>query len=130
MTALIIILSQSVAKSNDTIDNNKELADEMIEVADLIVTALGERDFFSAREGTESLLPMIRKDLKEHKKLIVLLKKQDLSDEVKRMKAQYKRKSELHENLQHLLEVSPAALRVRYQELAMLVAEYREMMTR
>lgn len=126
LTAIVVIVSQSVAISNDTLSSNSKLSYEMLEAAKVINSALEVRDFQGAREGTVSLLSLIKKDLKKSRKRMTDLKKQDDMDSLKTEKAVYKRKQEIFESLTHLIEVSPAALRVKSNELAAMVLEYRQ----
>ncbi|MFY0601386.1 MAG: hypothetical protein JXR03_17055 [Cyclobacteriaceae bacterium] len=87
-------------------------------------TAVEARDFHTAREVVDQLLPMMKEDIKSGKKTLAGLKKSD--DPIispKEYQKKYDRKIELYNSVKHFAELSPAALRVKS---ALIVSEVEE----
>ncbi|MEM9340618.1 MAG: hypothetical protein AAGA66_17925, partial [Bacteroidota bacterium] len=84
-----------------------------------------------AKHSLGDLLPLMKEDIKEFKKTISEAKKSGTdSDQLKQMKQTLKRKSEIYDSLEHLLNVSPAAIRVRARQVVTIVGEYKEISTK
>lgn len=76
--------------------------------------AVSARDFHKAREVVDELLPLMKDDIKNSKKVLSALKKEEnppiAEEEYKKM---HNRKIELYDSIKHLIELSSAALRVK-----------------
>lgn len=87
--------------------------------------ALEGRDYKEAKVSLHDLLPLMKEDLKECKKTINEAKKaKEGAGTLKEMKKTLERKSEIYESLGHLLNVSPAAIRVRAKQVVTIVGEF------
>ncbi|MEM6829948.1 MAG: hypothetical protein AAF551_05495 [Bacteroidota bacterium] len=105
--------------------------DEYQKTASKLQGALENKDYKEAKHSLGDLLPLMKEDIKEFKKTISEAKKSGTdSDQLKQMKQTLKRKSEIYDSLEHLLNVSPAAIRVRARQVVTIVGEYKEISTK
>ena len=103
-------------------------SEEYQRTAGQLQQALENRDYKGAKVSLNELLPLMKEDIKECKKSISEAKKSDTDSEVlSEMKATLKRKSEIYDSLEHLLTVSPAAIRVRAKQVITIVGEFEEL---
>ena len=87
--------------------------------------AIEIRNFHVARETIEELMPLMKKELKEDKKILSELKKESSPEQdADSFEKNLKRKTELYESLKDLVEVSPAALRVKSEVIRKQVQEF------
>lgn len=99
-------------------------------LANKLQQALEHRDYKEAKLSLTALLPLMKEDIKEFKREVSEAKKADVkADEIKKMKDTLKRKNEIFESLEHLLNVSPAAIRVRAKQVITIVGEFEELST-
>lgn len=94
-------------------------------LSDKLHKAMEVRNFHVARETIEELMPLMKQQLKEDKKTLSVLKKADEPEiDPKTFEKNYKRKTELYESLKKLVNVSPAALRVKSDLIKKEVKEF------
>jgi|GEM_PF-1232182 nucleoid DNA-binding protein len=104
----LIILSTSIAENKGTQEAGIAI------LAEQLVKAVEVRNFQSAREIMDKMFPLMKKELKEDKKrLAELLKEENPDVSHREFKYQYDRKKEVLEFVKEVVESSPAALRVK-----------------
>lgn len=123
LTLLSLMLTVSVLGNSG--DREKE---EFEQLSEKLEEAIEVRNFHDARATMEELMPMMKKELKEDKKLLSELQKADApeTDPVV-FKQQLERKTELYNSLKKLVNISPAALRVKAQLIKAEVNEFIEL---
>ena len=90
--------------------------------------AIEKRNFQEARMAIEKLLPLMKSTLKEEKKLIHELKKAEKPElDPELLQKKYDRKVELYDSLKKLVNISPAALRVKAKLVKEEVNEFIEL---
>ncbi|MFH6982943.1 hypothetical protein [Marinoscillum sp. 108] len=87
--------------------------------------AIEERNFHEAREAIEELMPLMKEELKKDKKTLSELKREE-SPEMDPTEFEKKlvRKTELYDALKELVNISPAALRVKSERIKTDVKEF------
>lgn len=110
------LLCEEVRSESDNVESFVTLSEDLKE-------AIDARNFQDAREVMDKLLPMMKEDLKESKKKLGRIDKDDESASVNYEKA-YERKTELYETVKRYVELSSAALRVKSEEILDNVNEY------
>lgn len=107
-----------MASSNSDKDKFEELTDQLNE-------AIDARNFQAARTTLEELMPLMKENLKEDKKQLSELKKED-SPQIhpEQFEQQYNRKAELYDTFKKLVDVSPAALRGKSQLIKEGITEF------
>jgi len=103
------------------------IAEEYEKSQTQIEQAVEARDFHQVKELLIELMPVLEEDIRKSKKYYGEVKKSAEKEEVKLIKEKLNRKVEIHDDLDHLLEVSPAAVRVRSSQIVKLVKELNEL---
>lgn len=112
-TTLLIVLSSFTGVSEDYEKTRME-----------IEHAIEDGNFLEVKRLLNDLMPLIKEDIKGHKDQYNLIKKTGEKEEVESLKAVLDRKNEIVETLAHLLEVSPAAVRVKSGVIIRLLDEF------
>ncbi len=102
---------------------------EMFELLSIkLEEAIDGRNFHDARETIEELMPLMKEELKRNKKTLASLKK-EVQPEISPEDFQKSliRKTELYNSLKDLVDVSPAALRVKSELIKKEVEEFIEL---
>ncbi|MFT6883076.1 MAG: hypothetical protein ACJAVY_001878 [Marinoscillum sp.] len=87
--------------------------------------AIEQRNFHVAREAIEELLPLMKEEIKKDKKTLASLKKTNEPEiDPEAFEIKLNRKSELFESLKASVDISPAALRVKSEEIKKEVDEF------
>lgn len=98
------------------------------ETLELLSTRLNEaidsRNFHDARETIDELMPLLKDQLKDDKKFLAELKKESDTSAASTFEKNLNRKTELYESLKKLVDVSPAALRVKADQIKSDVKEF------
>ena len=103
-------------------------AEDYEEIIQKLDNAVANRDYRNTKVYINELLPLIKEDIKEIKKAISAAKKSDVDkDEIAQMTEELDRKKEIYEKFDHLVTTSPAAIRVRVDEIKRLVDELEEL---
>lgn len=89
--------------------------------------AVEKHNYRDAKGSLQELLPLMKSDIKQSKKAINALKKQADRTILKDALDNLKRKEEIFKQLEHLVDISPAALRVKATQVLDLVLEYDEL---
>lgn len=121
---LINVLLLTICMAPEIVFANEE--DESFEVlSEKLEQAIEVRNFHDARQVIEDLMPLMKQSLKEDKKTLSSLKK-DLYPEINpdEFEKKLNRKNELYDSLKKLVDVSPAALRVKSELIKKEVQEF------
>lgn len=86
--------------------------------------AIDSRNFHDARETIDELMPLLKEQLKDDKKYLAELKKDADSSVADNFEKNLNRKTALYESLKKLVDVSPAALRVKADQIKSDVKEF------
>lgn len=87
--------------------------------------AVALRNFQEAREIMEALMPLMKEELKEDKKILSDLRKEESPEQdPDEFQKKMERKTELYNALKKLVETSPAALRVKSESIKKDVREF------
>ena len=92
--------------------------------ADSFGIAVEIRNFKMAKDQLNAFFPLIKKEMKLAKKRYTELQKAGEKAEAKEEKIRLKRKEQIFDQLHAIVDVSPAALRVRSMNVKALVDEY------
>jgi len=122
MTLMLLIVVGIFPAVAEADGEDKESFEKL---SDKLDRAIEARDFHVAREAIEELIPMMKDELKKHKKLLSGLKKEDSPDaDPEEYARKLERKTELYESLKDLVDISPAALRVKSERIQSDVQEF------
>lgn len=111
------------AATNDASIENFMVLSEQLE------NAVDARNFQKAREIVDELLPLMKEDIKNSKKTLSSLKKEENPKITeKEYEKLYDRKVVLYDSVKHLIELSPAALRVKSALIVSEVDEFIKLM--
>ena len=124
MIALFGFAAIANAISLDAKAPDDELIAEIKLSADSFEKAVEKRNFKEAKEHLEALFPLIKKEMKQSKKYINELEKSGQKSAAKEIKATLKQKTEIHDKLHGIVDVSTAALRGRATAVSTLVKDY------
>lgn len=87
--------------------------------------AVASRNFQDARAVLDVIMPLMKDELKEAKKTLSSLKKEDSpSENPEEYASRLQRKTELYNDLRELVDSSPAALRVRAEAISRDIKEF------
>jgi len=92
-----------------------------------INSAIEEGNFTEVKSLLTQLMPELKTDLKEEKAIYNEAKKATEKDRVEVLKQKIDRKKEIYQSLDHLLNVSPAAVRARAGSIVKLLDEYKKL---
>ncbi|REE01265.1 hypothetical protein [Marinoscillum furvescens] len=102
--------------------------DTFMELSQRLEEAIEVRNFQEARNAIEQLLPLMKDVLKSDKKTLAELKKSDDPEaNPEEFEEDMKRKAELYNSLKKLVNISPAALRVKAELIKKEVKEFIEL---
>lgn len=94
-------------------------------LSDKLDKAIEERNFQAARETIEELMPLMKEELKRDKKILSEIRKEGSSElDSETFEKRLVRKTELYDSLKKLVDVSPAALRVKSELIRSEVQEF------
>ena len=107
-------------------EKGKEGDVEIKEAFQKLETAVKQRKFTDAKEVVNDIIPWMKQDIKDDKKTLTQIGKSIDESEVdkKSFSTTLGKKNELYESTKHLVESSPAAIRVKGNDLVKLVNEY------
>lgn len=114
---LLSLLLAVPASSNSPLHNSLKKVCGQLEIA------IDNRKFADAKELINELLPLLKRDIKEAKKILSAFNKSG-SDEAVEFQNNYNRRSELYKSAKALIESSPAAIRVKGKDLIVMLNEY------
>lgn len=106
---------------------SSEKSEDFIKAKEAFSKAVESNNYREAKQFLEELLPLMKYDIKQSKKSIHSLKKEDADDLLKQSEKALDRKAEIYKSLSHLVDVSPAALRVKAKNILKLVLEFDEL---
>lgn len=88
--------------------------------------AVAERKFADAKEVVNQIIPWMKEDIKEDKKTLGQIGKSIDETELdkKTFSKNLSKKNKLYQSTKHLVESSPAAIRVKGKDLVKMVNEY------
>ncbi|WP_421895985.1 hypothetical protein [Marinoscillum sp.] len=87
--------------------------------------AIEGRNFHEAREAIEELMPLMKEELKKDKKTLSELKREESPElDPAEFEKKLARKTELYDSLKELVDISPAALRVKSERIKTEVKEF------
>ena len=111
---LLLILTTSTASSSVVFNSKSEDVESFNALYDKLETAVASRDFMEARSVLESLMPIMKDEIRNSKKELSSMKKDGASvQSIQEFTDRYMKQSEIYESIDHLMEVSSAALRVK-----------------
>ena len=111
---LLLILTTSTASSSVVFNSKSEDIESFNALYDKLETAVASRDFMEARSVLESLMPIMKDEIRNSKKELSSMKKDGASvQSIEEFTDRYMKQSEIYESIDHLMEVSSAALRVK-----------------
>ncbi len=117
LTLLFVVFNaQSAEKSKD-----------FVKAKQAFTKAVENHNYRDAKSSLQELLPLMKSDIKVSKKSINSLKKEGDAALVKQAETDLERKEEIYKSLSHLVDVSPAALRVKATQILELVVEFDEL---
>jgi hypothetical protein len=130
ISILIILLVYSTlgftASKTPSNSNNIESFNQLFSQLESAVAA---RNFIEVREVLESLMPIMKEDIKLSKKMMSAVKKDGITqDKLNILTENYNKKNEIYETITHLMEVSSAALRVKATVIVAQTDSFRSMM--
>lgn len=103
---------------------SSEKSEDFVKAKQAFAKAVGNHNYRDAKSSLEELLPLMKTDIKDSKKSIHTLKKEGDKDSLKQAVNDLERKEEIYKSLSHLVDVSPAALRVKANQILELVVEF------
>ncbi len=103
---------------------SSEKSEDFIKAKQAFTKAVESHNYRDAKSSLQELLPLMKSDIKVSKKSIHLLKKEGDKDLLKQAASDLERKEEIYKSLSHLVDVSPAALRVKANQILELVVEF------
>lgn len=103
---------------------SKEKSEDFIKARQAFTKAVESNNYRVAKTSLEELLPLMKTDIKQSKKALHVLKKEADKESVKLGEESLQRKEEIYKSLAHLVDVSPAALRVKATRILDLVVEF------
>ncbi|MEQ6120206.1 hypothetical protein [Reichenbachiella sp. MALMAid0571] len=105
---------------------NKEGDVKIKEAFQKLEEAVKQRKFSDAKEVVNEIIPWMKQDIKDDKKTLTQIGKSIDESEVdkKSFSTTLGKKNKLYESTKHLVESSPAAIRVKGNDLVKLVNEY------
>ena len=86
--------------------------------------AVESHNYRNAKSSLQTLLVLMRSDIKLSKKSMHTLKKGGDKELLTRAEKDLGRKEEIYQSLSHFVDVSPAALRVKASQILDLVVEF------
>ena len=104
-----------------------EKSEDFVKAKDAFTKAIEKNNYRDAKGSLQELLPLMKQDLKDTKKNLSRLKKQGDQTLLSEASRSFKRKSEIFKELEHLVDISPAALRVKANQILKLVLEFDEL---
>lgn len=104
-----------------------EKSEDFIKAKQAFTKAVESHNYRDAKNSLQELLPLMKSDIKLSKKSINSLKKEGDAAVVKQAQSDLERKEEIYKSLSHLVDVSPAALRVKATQILELVVEFDEL---
>lgn len=114
LTLLFVVFNaQSSEKSEDFLKAKKAFA-----------KAVEGHNYRDAKSSLQELLPLMKSDIKLSRKSLNSLKKEGDAEVLKQAESDLNRKEEIYKSLSHLVDVSPAALRVKAIQVLELVVEF------
>lgn len=122
-TALLILILSSFS----SIDKKEKEGEINIKSASgQLEKAIEERKFGDAKDVVNKIIPWMKLDIKNDKKTLSQIGKSIDASEMdkKDFSVALKKKNKLYESTKHLVETSPAAIRVKGKDLVKLVNEY------
>jgi hypothetical protein len=125
LIALIVVLLIGIGSAfsfsaNANIEGFRTLSKQLEEAVD-------SRDFHKAREVVDEILPLMKEDIKVSKSELKTLKKSD-DPSYEAYQTKYDRKVELHDSVEHLINLSAAALRGKSKLIVSEVEEFISLM--
>lgn len=118
----LVMLSPVIVQAKGGVD------DTFMELTQRLEEAIEVRNFQEARNAIEQLLPLMKDVLKSDKKTLAELKKADEPEvSPEEFEVDMKRKTELYNSLKKLVNISPAALRVKADLIKKEVKEFVEL---
>ena len=98
-----------------------------LKAKDELTTAVKNRNFAHAKEVLHELMPIMKEDIKDLKKEFSSSKSTLAEEDLEELATVIDRKKEIYSQLHHLMNVSPAALRVKAEKVVTLVVEFQEL---
>lgn len=106
---------------------SEEKSEDFVKAKQAFTKAVESHNYRDAKSSLQELLPLMKSDIKGSKKSINALKKEGDATLVKQAENDLERKEEIYKSLSHLVDVSPAALRVKASQILELVVEFDEL---
>lgn len=106
--------------------NAKEGDMNLQDASQKLEKAIADRKFADAKEVVNQIIPWMKQDIKEDKKTLGQIGKSIDESELdkKTFSNNLNRKNKLYQSTKHLVESSPAAIRVKGKDLVKMVNEY------
>ncbi len=101
-----------------------EKSEDFVKAKQAFTKAVENHNYRDAKSSLEELLPLMKTDIKQSRKSINALKKEGDATLLEQVKDGLERKEEIYKSLSHLVDVSPAALRVKAAHILKLVVEF------
>ena len=116
-----ILGSHTILAANTAYSEAYEKAQHELELA------VDKQNFKIAKQSIYELVPLMKDDIKYTKKAIGVEKKAKNDQALDNLKTKLARKMEIYDQLDHILHVSPAALRVEAKKAVALVEEFKKL---
>lgn len=94
---------------------------------DKLGEAVENRNFQEAKHILHDLIPLMKEHLKDSRKEIMAKKSELNGEELSSLIQETNRKKEIYNRIHHLMNVSPAALRVKSKDVLSLVEEFEKL---
>ena len=92
-----------------------------------ILLAVDARNFIEVKELLTDIMPLMKADLKTEKSELMEAKKITSKEEFSTLKEVFDQKFAIYKRMDHLLGVSPAAVRARSDQLILMLNRYEEL---
>jgi hypothetical protein len=124
LLAVIILTFSAFNFVKDKKDKESKL--DIQQVSQKLELAVELRKFADAKDLVGKIIPWMKQDIKDGKKKLSQIGKSidESTINKKEFADKLKKKSKLYESTKHLVETSPAAIRVKGKDLVKLVNEY------
>ncbi|MFY0651982.1 MAG: hypothetical protein JXQ96_08125 [Cyclobacteriaceae bacterium] len=121
MMVVLVLCSFSIGDKKDK-EGELSIQDASVKLE----KAIELRKFADAKEVVNEILPWMKQDIKTDKKTLSQIGKSidDAELDKKSFSTKLSRKNKIYESTKHLVETSPAAIRVKGKDLVKLVNEY------
>ena len=103
------------------------ISDDYNKTREEITDAIEAGNFSEVKSLLNQIMPELKDNLKEDKAFYNTTKKSAEKEQLDSIKQKIDRKKEIYESLDHLLNVSPAAVRARAGSIVKLLDEYKKL---